>query len=1400
MAPGSPFLAYSSSLCQTKTNKLINRKLVQQLCLENLLFLCTIISMDNHSFPDDIHVYIAQDTDNDTNAQDVPELVPLDARESQSQQQTTTGVEISGEGLNILPIASLSDSLYQDYDSPDSESGRDAHEVEMQTVNNRSLSDHAIPNSTPTSHTVLDHPAVNNRRARVDDDEDEDRDRRHPSQRIGNSANAASSAGPSSSAPPSFPQLPTPPPQATLGARFRGQAPIFTRTVVDEPTTGPRTHPFRFFQHLMSNNNNNDNNDAGNVNPVPSSGTPAAPAPPHQDGNAQDNHPHARIETFSVTLDIGVGPAFTMGGGGPQPHEGQATANAADPNLNANPNDPQNPNIQGISIADFMARLGQAIGIGDNGAEGANAAPTADNPAQGPGAAGANPGAQFGFNIPGGFNLANLAGLGFGFNFDGSGFGEKEDPDRARKLVDGLEEVPVGLVRRLERVGGTGGGMGEDETKGGDGGCAICWDRLLGSVEEVVHEHQECEKKEEENEGTQPETPMSTDQAWNRTTTKIVSLPCAHVFHADCLIPWFSRPRQTTCPTCRFNIDPENLTYVSWRRRMRERRERERAEARARNPENADGNEADQDGNAQPTAAAEPAVAPLPDAALFPEQVLNFLTRPFGPVRPQTPDAFSVPNDRHTPVARSSSQPPAASSSSLLSDPAPSTPQASSRTNAEEEEIDWDTMPGLQDATNSDDEDDDSDEDEDEDEEDGDEAQEEEHGIQAPPVLPQANEPPSTTPPVAQAQGQAPRPRQNDPLAPRTIQTAHGMITFIPVPFNFPFPAAGNGVGVGVQAGGNGNYSHSFFELPQFDPVLIAATANPQVPPVFGQGQGQHPNGNANINVQGEYMRLITPPDTHILQFLPPFHLSHFPAMYLSPFLPTLLSALPQGFPIGLGFPNFHIPMPPMPEFGAQRGVPAPAPAPAPANTATNNVNANLNQAIPTSPFVNAQEAAAITHTEEHLMQHLRSQGLNTDDAENIRRSSLAGRQADRLRRGENPADAHLDMVDEDEDDMMDIDEGMGMVVDLTMNQVGMDGGEGAETGPDAPGMMGHDDRDRRDFDNVMNFFNNAARQAQRQAQAGTQTQQGQAPQPERGTQEGTPPNDQNGSQQPPQQPPPPQPQQPQPQQGQGFFPPNFGNFNLEDDRTINDFVTRMFANLGGPHHHHQQQQAPQQAPQAQGQNDQPPPQAQGQPQPQAGQEPAAPNPANTNANANNNNNGGRPRQQAQFAFSNVTFGPFTNFGSLFGQVPMNPGGTANTNGPGTGQERVKKAWTLPPAPGPTLRQRIERRERDAGLRCYDISCGVGPSDEDPIVSDETIATGLRQLMIMSKNHGVDGMPGVCVHTFHPGCLVSAERVALGGADVNVIEGGDVEVSCPVCRSAGCVTKQEWEEGILALS
>ncbi|KNZ72022.1 Choline dehydrogenase [Termitomyces sp. J132] len=234
--------------------------------------------------------------------------------------------------------------------------------------------------------------------------------------------------------------------------------------------------------------------------------------------------------------------------------------------------------------------------------------------------------------LPGGFTLdpANgAAGAGFAdFLTFLSALSEHEtdDPERAKRLVDALEEVPVGLVRRLEALSGKtssgdGQGMGA-----GDCSCAICWDTLLDGeggfgVEGEGNNHQEqsmegLEGQQQSEALEEQQQPQSTDEQDASTSTpssstapphaqdpaspptqdpapsptqdpapppaqdpapppptssnlvsstdptqpKIVSLPCAHVFHAACLIPWFSRPRQTTCPTCRFNIDPERLT------------------------------------------------------------------------------------------------------------------------------------------------------------------------------------------------------------------------------------------------------------------------------------------------------------------------------------------------------------------------------------------------------------------------------------------------------------------------------------------------------------------------------------------------------------------------------------------------------------------------------------------------------------------------------------------------------------------------------------------------------------------------------------------------------------------------------------------------------------------------
>ncbi|KAJ6600817.1 hypothetical protein B0H10DRAFT_695153 [Mycena sp. CBHHK59/15] len=117
----------------------------------------------------------------------------------------------------------------------------------------------------------------------------------------------------------------------------------------------------------------------------------------------------------------------------------------------------------------------------------------------------------------------------------------KDSPENAAKIIGGLAIVPVGLIRRLERASPPADDVG---AVGGDSGCAICWDRLLdGDGAEFASEA------------------STSDAPATASETRIIALPCAHVFHAACLIPWFSRPGQTTCPTCRFDVDPTGLIW-----------------------------------------------------------------------------------------------------------------------------------------------------------------------------------------------------------------------------------------------------------------------------------------------------------------------------------------------------------------------------------------------------------------------------------------------------------------------------------------------------------------------------------------------------------------------------------------------------------------------------------------------------------------------------------------------------------------------------------------------------------------------------------------------------------------------------------------------------------------------
>lgn len=171
-------------------------------------------------------------------------------------------------------------------------------------------------------------------------------------------------------------------------------------------------------------------------------------------------------------------------------------------------------------------------------------------------------------------------------------------------------------------------------------------------------------------------------------------------------------------------------------------------------------------------------------------------------------------------------------------------------------------------------------------------------------------------------------------------------------------------------------------------------------------------------------------------------------------------------------------------------------------------------------------------------------------------------------------------------------------------------------------------------------------------------------------------------------------------------------------------------------------------------------------------------------------------------------------------------------------QQVPRKKWAPPPPPGLTLRQKVEKREQEVGLRCCDVSCGVGPSDEDPWVHatehglkqlsiraspspsvvesrttvDSGVGVGLDRVSSGENEQVSDGVDtrrdlerkSVCPHMFHSSCLVSSERVSLALRDAEVTFVGpegyeEVEVSCPVCRGSGRVSKEEWEAGMEAL-
>ncbi|CAG7855193.1 SubName: Full=Related to proteophosphoglycan ppg4-Leishmania braziliensis {ECO:0000313/EMBL:CCA74179.1} [Serendipita indica DSM 11827] len=202
------------------------------------------------------------------------------------------------------------------------------------------------------------------------------------------------------------------------------------------------------------------------------------------------------------------------------------------------------------------------------------------------------------------------------------------DTRRAKQLLRGLPVVSHGLIRRLQRVETLkaralaqkqGASAKEVEETDNKLLCLVCYDALLPETEpkqtgDVANAAKDDGMKvDDEDDDMDLDVPTDVSPSdskanlpLNTTESKpplvnvarrwpyqaenaLIALPCTHVFHATCLKPWFETGK-TTCPTCRFDIDPgsDSLDLADWlsprrRRRQREQRQREREREQAAN-------------------------------------------------------------------------------------------------------------------------------------------------------------------------------------------------------------------------------------------------------------------------------------------------------------------------------------------------------------------------------------------------------------------------------------------------------------------------------------------------------------------------------------------------------------------------------------------------------------------------------------------------------------------------------------------------------------------------------------------------------------------------------------------------------------------------------------------------
>lgn len=126
------------------------------------------------------------------------------------------------------------------------------------------------------------------------------------------------------------------------------------------------------------------------------------------------------------------------------------------------------------------------------------------------------------------------------------------DPERAKELLGALSRPSHELVERLDHALR----MEEEVRPSVSASTLTRWRLTVTSIRCFLS--QDAGVEDMERTGAQCSVCMDTLVDSPGQSEEVVTLPCSHCFHAECLRPWLET--NTNCPTCRFDLDPFSTT------------------------------------------------------------------------------------------------------------------------------------------------------------------------------------------------------------------------------------------------------------------------------------------------------------------------------------------------------------------------------------------------------------------------------------------------------------------------------------------------------------------------------------------------------------------------------------------------------------------------------------------------------------------------------------------------------------------------------------------------------------------------------------------------------------------------------------------------------------------------